>query len=249
MALCEIQIKSVLYEFHIQPRNKLVYESRIIPWTAAASDPSAYLRKPRCGSSAFHRRFSMPAVFPPEAGNQVVVHEPRGLEEGVDDHASHEGESPVLQVLADAVGQLRPRGDLAHGAPMVHYGPAVHEIPEVVGERSFLLAGSQKGPGVVHGRFYFPSVPDDARIPQKPLHVLRPVPGHALGVEALEGPAVGLAAAQDGQPGKPRLGALQDDQPEEGPVVPQRDSPFLVVIADVFRMCSRPGAARLVHYK
>ena len=54
-----------------------------------------------------------------------------------------------------------------------------------------------------------------------------------LEVEAREGPAEGLALAQDRQPREPGLEALEAQLLEQAPVVADREAPFVVVVGAV----------------
>src|SRR5436189_44629 len=61
--------------------------------------------------------------------------------------------------------------------------------------------------------------------------------------ETGEGPAVVVALVEDRRPGEARLGAFQDQELEEPPVVVHRHAPFLVVISQVLRAPQAPGTA------
>jgi len=61
--------------------------------------------------------------------------------------------------------------------------------------------------------------------------------------EAVKGGAKARALAQDREPGKPRLEAVEDELLEDRPIVPFGHAPFLIVIGDIERVEARPRTA------
>src|SRR5207247_7957347 len=103
----------------------------------------------------------------------------------------------------------------------------------------------EKGAGVSYRRFDLETVAHDSGVGHQSLHVACAEARDLCGVEPGEGPAVIVALVEDRRPGEARLGAFEDQELEEAPIVVNRDSPFLVVIAQVLRASQAPGAAAL----
>jgi hypothetical protein len=76
-------------------------------------------------------RSAAPALAEPEAGDDVVVHEPRGLHERVADRRPDEAEAAPVQVAAHGARLGRLRRYLAKRAPAPDEGLASHKPPEV----------------------------------------------------------------------------------------------------------------------
>src|SRR5262249_57574514 len=72
------------------------------------------------------------------AGDDVVVHHPYRLHEGIDDRRTNEPESLFDQRLAHRLGLFRLGGDLAQRLPRVLFRHAVDELPQ---ERAEAYAG------------------------------------------------------------------------------------------------------------
>jgi hypothetical protein len=70
------------------------------------------------------------------AGDEVVVGEPDGLHEGVDDGGSHEAEPAPDHVLADGLGLGRLHRDLAAVLVARRQRFVVHERPHVLVQRT-----------------------------------------------------------------------------------------------------------------
>jgi len=92
---------------------------------------------------------------------------------------------------------------------------------------------------------HFEPVAHDARVPQQLALPLRTVARHLLGIEAIEGPTVILALAQDREPAQTGLSALETEHLEQSRVVVQGQAPFLVMVGDIERILGAPRAALL----
>src|SRR6185369_224518 len=178
----------------------------------------------------------------PEAGHEVVVDHSGGLHEGVADGGADEGEAALLQLLAHLLRLRRLRRHLG-GAPAVLDGLAADQVPEERVEAAGLVADGEEGAGVDHRRRDLGAVADDARVRQESGGLLRTVAGDDFGIEIVEGTAVAVPAAQDGDPGESGLRSLQDEHLEQAAVVVQRHTPLLVVVGDVERIAGSPAAA------
>src|SRR5579859_4260527 len=176
----------------------------------------------------------------PETIDPMIVHHTGSLHERIADGAAHEAETALLQVLAHCVGF---RGTVRRLAtPVVDLRLAAHEGPDVLVEAAELLLHREESLGIPDAALDLEAVTHDAGILEQPRHVLLGVASHLLRVEAMIGAAVVVALVQDGGPGEPRLGALQDQELEQQPLVVERHTPFLVVVSGVDRIGRRcPG--------
>ena len=116
--------------------------------------------------------------------------------------------------------------------------PSVHERPEQAGE----VVDGQHRAGVADGGVDLGPIADDPRIGQQSFAIRIGVRGDAFGIEAVERVAVALSLAEDGDPGQPCLGALEAQQLEQVPIVPDRHAPLRVVVGDVERIAPGPLA-------
>ncbi len=112
-----------------------------------------------------------------------------------------------------------------------------------LGERLPLLMHRGGGLGVVDRRLDLAAVADDAGVLQEPVDVALAEARDRLDVEVREGGPEVLALAQDREPGQPGLKALEHHALVQATVVGDRPPPFLVVVADVVRVCGSPPAA------
>ena len=173
----------------------------------------------------------------------MVVHQARGLHEGIDDHRTAEAKTPTFQGLGHGFGGGCLGRCLPDRGPGILHRPSVDEVPQERGEGLAALAHVQIGPGAADGGLDLGPAPHDAGIPQKARHIRLAVAGHALGIKAVEGGAEGLALLQDGDPGQPGLEPVQDQLLPQGPVVPLRHPPFGVVIVAIEGVVTGPAAA------
>lgn len=93
------------------------------------------------------------------------------------------------------------------------------------------------------GRFDLAAMPDNARIGKQLHELLLIVMRDFFWLEAVEGFAEALAFAKDGEPGQTGLETLQDQLLEELGVARFRNAPLFVVVANVKRVATCPGAA------
>jgi hypothetical protein len=171
----------------------------------------------------------------------VVIDHADRLHEGVADGRAHEPEAPRAEVLGQGVGFGRAGGDIAHGAAGLGDGGAVDKAPGVDVKRSELVLHGEKRTGVVDGGGDLEAVADDARIAEQGGPAAGVEPCHAGGVEVLVHLAVAIALAEDGLPTQAGLGALEDEELEQGAVVVDRHAPLEVVVR-AGEVGSGPGA-------
>src|SRR5438552_3721572 len=84
---------------------------------------------------------------------------------------------------------------------------------------------------------------NDAWVSEEALHPASVETRDARGIEAGKGLAVGFPLPQDRDPGEPGLGAFEYQELEQLLIVVNRDTPLLVVVADVERIRSAPPTA------
>src|SRR2546430_10213421 len=121
-----------------------------------------------------------------EAGDEVVVHHPHSLHEGITDGRPDKAEATLDERRAHRVRLTRPGGEIPQGAPTVLLRRPTHEAPEKVAERAVALLEVEEGPGVADRGIHFLAIADDPRILQKLRDLLAIVAGHTLGVEPVE---------------------------------------------------------------
>ncbi len=120
---------------------------------------------------------------------------------------------------------------------------AVDEAPEPVAEGALALAQLEKGPRVADGGVDLGPVAHDAGIGQQsfPFPVAEARDG--VRIEVCERAPVGVALAQDRQPGQPRLRSLEDQHLEQVALVARGHAPLVVVVGDVGGVAETPFTA------
>jgi hypothetical protein len=76
------------------------------------------------------------------------------------------------------------------------------------------------------------SVAHDPGVAKQPLHIARAIAGDLLCAESIERLPIVLPFLQNRDPTQSRLGAFENQELEEHPIVVQRDAPFFIVIGD-----------------
>src|SRR5207249_3279772 len=87
------------------------------------------------------------------------------------------------------------------------------------------------------------AIAHDSLILHQPLDVRPGVSGDLCRIETVEGAAKVLALAQDGDPRKPSLKSVEHELLVECAIVVFGYTPFPIVIGDIERVLSGPGAA------
>src|SRR4051794_27913325 len=96
----------------------------------------------------------------------------------------------------------------------------------------------------MHGTLNLQAIANDPGVVHQRREFFRAVACDGLGIEAVEGSAEVLAFAQNGDPGKSGLKAVEHELFEERAVVVFRHAPLVVVIREVERVLAYPAAAR-----
>ena len=186
-----------------------------------------------------------------EAVQRMVVHEADGLHERVADRRPHEAEAAPPQVVAERARQRGFGRDRPRRPSLVLQRPPAHEAPQVLRERAVLGLHGQERLRIADGGRDLGPVAHDALVDEQPPHVGGVEAGDAPGVELGEGAPEGRTLAQDRRPRQPGLGALEQEELEEDPVVAHGHAPLAVVVLDVERLAGpaaapRRGRARVV---
>src|SRR5665647_2180368 len=177
------------------------------------------------------------------AADDVVVHDPGGLHQGVCGGRPDEAEAALLEVLGQR-GRLRARGDEVgpRARRLVRLRP---EAPEIRRQRPVLFDHGQGGAGVGDRRLDLEPVADDAGICEQARRVGFVEGGHGGDVEARERRPEGRPLAQYREPRQARLQRLEGEALEQPVVVEHRPAPLVVVVRDVFGSAAdRPETAR-----
>src|SRR5258707_1167730 len=99
-----------------------------------------------------------------ETLNRMVVHQPRGLHEGIADGRADEVEAAFLQILAHLVRFRSARRNSLPQPPGVHSRCATDKLPDVAIERAELPLYRQKCSGVLYRRSHLQPIADDPLI-------------------------------------------------------------------------------------
>src|SRR6266851_6458272 len=112
------------------------------------------------------------------AGRDVVVDDADRLDQGVDDGGPHESEFPALEVLADAVGQVCCRRQVAERSRVVDDRDSVDPVPQVGRERPKFVLYANACLRVGAGAEYLQPVSDDAGVLAELFEPAVGEPGH-----------------------------------------------------------------------
>jgi len=173
----------------------------------------------------------------------VIIHHADRLHQRVADGRADKGEAKPLEIAAQQVRRVRPRGHLLQPAPRVLPRRAVYVAPQKGIERTVRLLDIEHAARVADRGVDLEPVAHNAGVGQQTRRVGLAVPGDTRDVEAVERRAVVLAFAQDRQPTQSGLCALEDQELEQPPVVMQRNAPLAVVVRLIQRVAAAPGAA------
>src|SRR5437016_7620417 len=194
-------------------------------------------------SSALGSRTEALHLAVTEAGDEVVVHHPHSLHEGITDGRPDKAEATLDERRAHRVRLTRPGREIPQRASTVLLRRPTHEAPEKVAERAAAFLEVEEGPGVADCGIHFLAIADDARIPQKLRDLLAIVAGHTVRVEPVERLEETGALVQDDAPGEPGLEAIEHELREQVPVAVERCAPLLAVIREHQRdVAARPAA-------
>src|SRR5216117_683681 len=194
-------------------------------------------------SSALGSRTEALHLAVTEAGDEVVVHHPHSLHEGITDGRPDKAEATLDERRAHRVRLTRPGGEIPQRASTVLLRRPTHEAPEKVAERAVAFLEVEEGPGVADRGIHFLAIADDPRILQKLRDLLAIVAGDTLGVEPVERLEETGALVQDDAPGEPGLEAIEHELGEQVLVAVERHTPLLVVIREHQRVvAARPAA-------
>jgi len=173
----------------------------------------------------------------------VVVDYAAGLHPGVDDDGAYEFEASFFEGCRDLFGERRFGWDVGHAFAFALNGFAPSHRPDPGGE---VFAGGfhvEVDAGSGDGGFDLGAGTDDAGVGEEALDVGLVEAGDLPGVEVAEGLAEGVALAQDGEPGKASLEAVEHELLPERAAVVLGDAPLFVVVGLHERIVFGPGAA------
>jgi hypothetical protein len=169
----------------------------------------------------------------------VIVDHAGSLHPCVDDGGPDEFEAALLEFFRDGFGEWREGWDGAGVLDRLASG----EIPGELGEVGSGLLHAEIDARAKDGGFNFGASADDAGVLHEAFDVGFFEAGDFGRVELVEGGTEGFALAEDGDPGEPGLEALEHEELPEGAGVGFGDAPFLVVVGEVERVGSGPGAS------
>src|SRR5688572_4752896 len=176
-------------------------------------------------------------------GDEVIVHQPRRLHEGVADSRADKTEAALLEILAHRIGFRRGRRHLLHRAPTITLRFSSDKTPDVAVEAAELALHRQKSLRVGDGRRDLEAVAHDAGIFHQRGALLCPEARDLTGIETGKGAAVAFPLLQYSVPGQAGLRPFEDQELEPDAVIVYRASPFAVVIGHLESVAFAPGAA------
>jgi len=168
-----------------------------------------------------------------ETGHEVIVDHARRLHVRVANRGADKFESALQQILAQRIGNRRPRRDLLHRPPVIDFRAAIDESPDVTIETAEFFLHLEKGLRVLDGGVDFQPVPDDTGVAEQLRDFGRVVTRDFWSIKPVEGRPVVFTLFQDRVPAQPSLRAFQNQKLEQLLVIAHWHAPFRVVITDV----------------
>ena len=165
-------------------------------------------------------------------GDQVIVDHARCLHQRVADGRAHELKSASKQIAAHRIGFCRARGHLRHAAPPVLPRFASHKAPEVTVETPHFFSERKKRLRILDRSGDLEPISHDPGVAQQPPHITRAVASDLLCAEPVERSLIVFPFLQNRDPAQPCLGAFEDQEFEEHPIIVQRHTPFVIVVGD-----------------
>lgn len=169
----------------------------------------------------------------------MVIDHADGLHVGVDGRGAHEFEAALFEVERPAEGFIGRNGDITHFSDVVADGFPSHPVPHVFGKSSEFFSYFKKAFCVIDGRFDFETITDDILVLHKLLHPCRGEASNFLWIKVFKGFSQSLSFIQNDTPRKSRLETFEDEKLKDLAVIPNRDAPLSVVVAE------REGVASL----
>ena len=109
-------------------------------------------------------------------------------------------------------------------------GSAADEAPQIVREVDPLRLQRQIGASVFDDRLHLEAVADDAFVLHQPLHILLVEADDEGGIEVGIGAVIAVGALENGDPGEPRLLAIEAELGKQLPRVAYRPPPLSVMV-------------------
>ena len=175
------------------------------------------------------------------AAGEVIVDQPHRLHERV--HRGRADETPALalELASQRTGLI---GDRQQPGSVEFWAVAVgFKGPYKASQRALLGDKLDGALGVVDHGLDLAAVADDRGVIEQAGYVILSEAGHPGVVEAGEGAAKGIPLAQDGQPRKTGLEALEAQLLEQTAILGERETPFRVVVGPVLQGGISPPAA------
>ncbi|SRR5579871_3993013 len=136
----------------------------------------------------------------PEAGDQVIVHDPDRLHERITDGGADKVEAPGLEIFAHGLRFAGFGWDFFHIGPRVLPLLSAGKLPDITVEAAELFLHIQKGFRIAYRRPYLKTVADDPGIVQQFLDLVRIKARNLRWLEPVESLAVGITLVQNGRP-------------------------------------------------
>jgi len=167
-----------------------------------------------------------------KADKQMIVDHANGLHEGVTDRRADKFESSFRKVSAHGVGFGRTGRHLFHAFELIANWLVVDEAPNVGVEISKLFLHGEECLSILDRGGDFEPVAHDAGISEQLFNLSQIVSGDFFSVEIIKGLTIVIAFIQDCGPTQSGLGAFENEEFEQEPVIMNGDAPFFVVVGD-----------------
>ena len=103
-------------------------------------------------------------LFVTEARDDVIIHHPHSLHEGITDHGADKGEAPFLEFPAHHVGFPGAAGNLLQALPAVLNGGAFYKAPQERIKRTIFFLDLDRAASILNGGLDLPPVSDDTGV-------------------------------------------------------------------------------------
>lgn len=166
----------------------------------------------------------------------MVVHDANGLQKGIGDDGTAEGDAAPLHVGTHAPRYIGDGRDVLRLLPVAIDALAVGERPQIGIKGDELLLYPFHCLGVLPYAEHLTAVADDVCIVQYDLQFLVGHGGATVYVEVVERRLIGFPLVHDGAPRKAHAGALQTEHLELETVVVAHAAPFVVMVILQYRV-------------
>ena len=176
-------------------------------------------------------------------GDKVIIDHTGRLHVRITDGRADKAKAILPELLRHVVGLFCRRRYLVQAAITILNRLMIHELPDVIRETTQAVTDIQKGPRIADRACHFKAITHNSRVFEQFFYPGRSVAGHLPGIKFIESCSIARTLVQDGAPGQARLGAFQNQEFKQGPVVPGGQAPLLIVIPLVQGVTQAPATS------